>query len=82
MGGVVARVCVCCRCKKNPKHAVRLGFLSRIFPSNNLGLRLSGVGGWGAEGPAQAVGYVANSLSTRKLLAAQRSFRGATGELE
>ena len=40
--------------------------------------------GWGAEGPAQPVGLRAraNSLGTRKLLAAQRSFGGAIGELE
>ena len=29
-GGVVARVCVCCRSKKNPKRAVRLGFLVKF----------------------------------------------------
>jgi hypothetical protein len=33
---------------------------SRIFPSNNLGLRLSGVGGKGGEGPAQPVGLCAS----------------------
>ena len=51
-------------------------------PAKQLGPnRLSGVG---AEGPAQPVGLRAraNSLGTRKLLAAQRSFGGAIGELE
>jgi hypothetical protein len=78
----MAGVCVCCRCKKNPKHSA-LGVPKSNFPIKQLGPnRLSGVGGWGLGGPPRLSAYVANSLSTRKLLAAQRSFSGAIGELE
>ena len=76
----MARVCYA---KKNPKHAVRLGFLVEFSHQTTLGLtdwRCRGA----PEGPAQPVGLCAraNSLSTRKLLAAQRSFGGAIGEIE
>ena len=70
---------MCCRCKKNPKHAVRLGFLVEFSHQTTLGLTDWRCRGVGAEGPAQPVGLCArvNSLGTRKLLAAQRSFGGA-----
>jgi hypothetical protein len=71
--------------QKEPQARCALGVPSPNFPIKQLGPnRLSGVGGWGTEGTAQPVGLRAraNSLSTRELLAAKRSFGGIVGELE
>jgi hypothetical protein len=79
-----ARVCVLLP-QKEPQARCALGVPSPNFPIKQLGPnRLSGVGGWGTEGTAQPVGLPAraNSLSTRELLAAKRSFGGIVGELE
>jgi hypothetical protein len=68
--------------QKEPQARCALGVPKSNFPIKQLGPnRLSGVGGWGLGGPPRLSAYVANSLSTRKLLAGKGHLVALLGSL-